>query len=59
MASVLKKWQIFGSSTDLGLTKMLFKSSNVKGTKTEEEGLRKYGLRNTKMSAAQCHAKKL
>ena len=40
MASV-KKWQMFSSSTNLGLTKMCYKSSNLQGAKTEEEVLRK------------------
>jgi hypothetical protein len=40
MASV-KKWQMFSSSTDLGLTKMCYKSSNLQGAETEEEVLRK------------------
>jgi hypothetical protein len=37
--SSVTKWQMFGSSANLGLTKMCFKSSNVVGAKTDEEGL--------------------
>jgi hypothetical protein len=40
----VKKWQIFHSSTDLGLTKMSFKSSNVESTKMDKEGLKKLGI---------------
>jgi hypothetical protein len=43
MASV-KKWQMFCSSTDIGLTKMCYKTSNLLGAEMEEEGLRKRGV---------------
>jgi hypothetical protein len=39
--SSVKKWQMFSSSANLGLTMMRYKSSNVQGAKIEEEGLRK------------------
>jgi hypothetical protein len=42
--SSVKKWQIFHSSTNLGLTKMSFKGSNVGDAKMDEEGLRKHGV---------------
>jgi hypothetical protein len=42
--SSVKKWQIFHSSTVLGLTRMSFKSSNVEGAKTNEEFLVKRGV---------------
>jgi hypothetical protein len=42
--SSVKKWHIFHSSTDLGLTKMSFKSSNADGAETDDEGLKKYGI---------------
>ena len=37
----VKKWQIFHSSTDFGLTKMSFKSSKVNSGKMDTEGLKK------------------
>jgi hypothetical protein len=42
--SAVKKWQIFGSSSDLGLTKMSFRSSNVAEAETAEESLKKRGV---------------
>ena len=39
--SSVKKWQMFSSSTDLALTKMCYKSSNLQGAEMEEECLRK------------------
>jgi hypothetical protein len=44
--SSVKKWQIFHSSTDLGLTKMSFKSSNVEDAKMDKEGLKKRGIKD-------------
>jgi hypothetical protein len=40
----VKKWQMFSSSTNLGLTMMRYKSSNLQGARIEEEGLRKKGV---------------
>ena len=42
--SSVKKWQMLSSSTDLGLTKMCYKSSNLQGAEMEEECLRKNPL---------------
>jgi hypothetical protein len=43
----VKKWQTkFHSSTDLGLTKMSFKSSNVEDAKMDKEGLKKRGIKD-------------
>jgi hypothetical protein len=42
----VKKWQMFSSSTNLGLTMMRYKSSNPQGAKMEEEGLRKHHVTN-------------
>jgi hypothetical protein len=42
--SAVKKRQIFRSSTNLGLTSMSFKSSNLEDAKTDEESLKKHGV---------------
>jgi hypothetical protein len=47
----VQKWQMFSSSTDLGLTMMPFKSSNLQGAKMEEEGLRKHRVTNVNQSS--------
>jgi hypothetical protein len=39
--SSVKKWQMFSSSVELGLTKVCLKGSNVVGAETAEEGLGK------------------
>ena len=40
----VKKWQMFGSLGQLGLTKMFFKRSNVVGAETAKEGLGKHNV---------------
>jgi hypothetical protein len=42
--SSVKKWQLFGSSTELGLTSMSFKTSNVDDAEMHQECLRKHGI---------------
>jgi hypothetical protein len=40
----VKKWQMFGSSAEVGLMKMSFKRRNVVGAETAKEGLGKGNL---------------